>query len=434
MLNFICEWIDRSVTEPDEYESTFAQFYIQVNDRYLTKVLHAGADERNYIRIPVYSVAEWIVYNWWTLLYEVESPFRDYNSFIFRHSLLSGADGYAIPNIIFYPQTPNIQICCNENRKSLSNIVFVNIDENFLVGQDVLAASFEQLITSTLIRLNEKGFKSTPLHQRWSAIKNLSVEEQEYCKVCGMLGLDPFDVESSISKRVIDVYEEIPSSVIVDFFSTASIETILDNARIAKKFYRAAIPSVNIPTLDEFKNKLIKRRAKNRNPLKPWNIGYRCARLLRKHFEFKDDKIATPDMIMDKIGVSKGIYNNVCKVVDYEQRKTIFSSYRTEDEKLCFSIAKGTSQQQAFYLARAVYSHLSSDDAYRIVTPSYTMDQQENRAFAAELIAPSSLLKKELRNAKFITHDDIERISQEFNVYPKIIEHQIQNHFSIEIR
>lgn len=433
MLNFICEWIDRSVETVDAYESTFAQFYIKFNDDYLTRILCAGEEERNYIRIPVYPLAEWIVYNWWALLYEVESPFRDKRDFIFRHSILSGSDGYTLPNLIFDPHIPNIKISCIENRKSISSIVFVNINKEYFVTQEELKESFTQFVLETITRLNEKGFTSTMLHQRWGAISSLSSDELEYCKVCGMLGVDPFDIESSLSDRIIDSYEKIPSSVIVDFFSTTSVETLCENSKIVDKFYKTATPRISISNLEKFRTKLRKTKRSHSSD-KPWEIGYQYARSLRQYFDFRDVKLASPNVMMQMIGVEENKFGDICKTVDYEKTKTVLSSYRAEDRNICFSIAKGVLHQQTFYLARAIYSHLSSDASCRLITQSYTLDQQENRAFAAELIAPARLIKKEIGRAKFITSDDVERIAQEYNVAPQTIVHQIQNHFPIEMR
>lgn len=433
MLNFICEWIDRSVETIDAYESTFCRFYIKFNDDYLTRILCAGDEERNYIRIPVYSLAEWIVYNWWALLYEVESPFRARRNFIFRHSILSGSDGYTLPNIIFYPHIPNIKISCIENGKSLSSIVFVNINKEYFVTQEELKESFTQFVLKTIARLNEKGFTSTMLHQRWEAISALSSDELEYCKICGMLGVDPFDIEPSLSDRIIDSYEKIPSSAVVDFFSTTSAEDLYENSKIVDKFYKTATPRISISNLEKFRTKLRKTKRDHFSD-KPWKIGYQDARSLRRYFDFKDVKLASPNVMMQMIGVEENKFFDICKTVDYERTKTVLSSYRTEDKNICFSIAKGALHQQTFYLARAIYSHLSSDAPCRMVTQSYTLDQQENRAFAAELIAPARLIHKEIGRAKFITSDDVERIAQDFNVSSWTIAHQIQNHIPIEMR
>lgn len=433
MLNFTCEWIDRPVETVDAYESTFARFCIKFNDDYLTRILYASEEERNYIRISAYPLAEWIVYNWWALFYEVESPFRDKRDFIFRHSILSGSDGYTLPNLIFCPHIPNIKISCIENRKSLSNIVFVNINKEYFVTQEELKESFTQFILAIIARLNEKGFTSTILHQRWEAISSLSSDELEYCKVCGMLGLDPFDIESSLSDKIIDCYEKIPSSVVVDFFSTTSVETLCENSKIVNKFYKTATPRISILDLEKFKTKL-RQSKRYHSPDKPWKIGYRYARSLRQYFHFKDAKLASPNVMMQMMGVEENMFGDICKTVDYEKIKTVLSSYRTENRNICFSISKGSLHQQTFYLARAIYSHLSSDEPCRMVTQSYTLDQQENRAFAAELIAPARLIKKEIGGAKFITSDDVDRIAQDFNVSPQIIVHQIQNHFPIEMR
>ena len=89
---------------------------------------------------------------------------------------------------------------------------------------------------------------------------------------------------------------------------------------------------------------------------------------------------------------------------------------------------KASSQQQNFYLARAIYTYLASNDTYRITTPAYTASQQESRAFGAEFLVPSAQLRKKLRNRKTLIFEDIEELAQEYNVSPEIIRYQIKNH------
>ena len=50
-----------------------------------------------------------------------------------------------------------------------------------------------------------------------------------------------------------------------------------------------------------------------------------------------------------------------------------------------------------------------------------------NRAFAAEFLAPSVQLRKEIKNS-VLDRDEVERLAKMFGVSAFVIEHQLKNH------
>lgn len=218
MFSISCEWINRQSVILDEYEATFSRFSLQSNDIYLTQVRDTEQNSRHYIYIPAYPVAEWLAFNWWSLFYEVENPLKRKQELFLRHNLLSGSDGYAVPNIIFYPQGGNIEILCSERNNDFSGLIFENKNQVFSFPYETILNSFSIFIESTIARLKEKGMFNTQLEKRWNLITTISADEKCFATICGMLGLDPFAIDSDISEKIVYIYERLHDDTIEDFF------------------------------------------------------------------------------------------------------------------------------------------------------------------------------------------------------------------------
>ena len=434
MFSISCEWIDRQDVLLDEYEATFSRFSIQSNNIYLTQVRDTEQVSRSYIHIPAYPVAEWLAFNWWSLFHEVENPLKRNQELFSRHNLLSGSDGYAVPNIMFYPQGKNIEILCSERNNDFSGLIFENRNQAFSFPYKTVQDSISTFIESTIARLEEKNIFDTQLQKRWQLITQISTEEECFASICGMLGLDPFDIDIELSEKIIQVYEKINDDAIEDFFSMATIDHIIEQEKINRKFFDSAKPQTELSELAIFKEHISKDsngKLKHAS-LKPWERGYTLARACCKYFDITHP-VSTPSDMFEKLGTAPDRIQDSYKNVDYRPggkilRKVIFSSFRNEDGKLGFSLLKASSQQQNFYLTRAIYAYLASDDTYRIITPAHTVYQQESRAFGAEFLVPSIQLKKRLRRLKTLILEDIDELDQEYNVSPEIIRYQIKNH------
>ena len=97
------DWVE-FVGEADEVslQATFAQISITIGEAKVTRLLDKRArTTRDFAIVPLYSLAEWIVANWWCLFEEVDVPSRGVSSWDYRgrHALREGREGYAFPDL-----------------------------------------------------------------------------------------------------------------------------------------------------------------------------------------------------------------------------------------------------------------------------------------------------------------------------------------------
>src|SRR5215213_7411918 len=100
---FDFEWAVPLGARGAELRATWARLAIRVGTRCLSRVLdHEVKTVRDSVYLPLYPLAEWIVTNWWRLLFEIESSERAKDPLYGRrHSLRWAREGYSAPPVSF---------------------------------------------------------------------------------------------------------------------------------------------------------------------------------------------------------------------------------------------------------------------------------------------------------------------------------------------
>src|SRR5947207_420221 len=102
-LIFDFEWADPLGARGLELRATWARLAIRVDGRYPSRVLDQEVKTvRDSVYLPLYPLAEWIVSNWWRLLFEIESSERAKDPLYGRrHNLRWAREGYSAPPLSF---------------------------------------------------------------------------------------------------------------------------------------------------------------------------------------------------------------------------------------------------------------------------------------------------------------------------------------------
>jgi hypothetical protein len=105
------EWIDPAGAKGRELRATWARLEIEIDGHVVTRAIDdVSRSVRDSVYLPLYPLAEWLVTNWWFLLYEVEPRrFGAGDGYYGRHSLRSAGEGFALPALLFSPTGSTIQ-------------------------------------------------------------------------------------------------------------------------------------------------------------------------------------------------------------------------------------------------------------------------------------------------------------------------------------
>jgi len=171
-LNIDCEWESPEGARGDELRATWARMKIAVGEQEtITRVEDRNSESvRSAIYAPAYPLAEWIVTNWWSLLYEVPSPHRLSNGYHRRHNIRTASEGYALPSLDIQPEGSRIIISWQKSQHPVKRINFLS-EGRAAIERAEIEDSLTSFVTKVITRLNDQGIDDTLLVDEWKAIQ-----------------------------------------------------------------------------------------------------------------------------------------------------------------------------------------------------------------------------------------------------------------------
>jgi len=422
----ILDWVDPGNAKGPELRATWARFRVLVEDWCPTRVISGEArGARDHVYVSVYPLAEWLVANWWFLNHEFKTPRSAYFE---RHSLGFAGDGSAYPNLSISPLGDVTEVSCQKRLLRHQRLEFIEDGRAFLKTEEVMR-SIRRFVEYVLERLEDCGIRSTPLHEEWAAVLHSAEnpEERDFCELVATLGEDPYDysertassIERWSGKINRDTFQEVCAALSASTFEDGlkwidRVSGELENVRspwtkLVKLKKSAQVSSITSSTTAE-----------------PWVLGYADADKLRKQIGLNGQLFPRLDNLLDVFEPSGGVENSI----RFDKGIPAFDGVvRTGSNGApAFLIAKERDSSRKFAFVRSIYDYLQLKQGdLAVVTRSHSQLQQASRAFAAEFLAPSRLLKKEIA-AEYVGWDEISDLAEKFGVAELVVEHQIVNH------
>ena len=169
-----------------------------VGDSAVTRVLDARAQTvREFVYVPLYPLAEWLVTNWWFLSYEIATPAKEGDpDFHRRHALSASREGYAFPNLEVVPSGTRTHLVWTEGRSPWTGVEFLSRGDIWIDSGD-FRETCADLIDRVIRRLESLGIDDTFLQAEWTAIQSVDEEESGFCKTAAGLGWDPYALDDA---------------------------------------------------------------------------------------------------------------------------------------------------------------------------------------------------------------------------------------------
>lgn len=199
------DWVDTGPSPDALARDTMAALTIEVGNATVTAVLdRRNGLYRSHVVTPLFSVAEWLVGNWWHIWYEVEDAGAQRIDFESRHNLAFAGDGFVLPSLTMVPMSGRMQLRWTKRRPRHAGIEFVDSGEHDVEGQ-ALETELRRLVDAVLERLRNvpghERFTST-LDEAWAAVNGLDADEREFSHAAALPGIDPFDVQDSLADAI----------------------------------------------------------------------------------------------------------------------------------------------------------------------------------------------------------------------------------------
>jgi hypothetical protein len=433
------EWVDPGGARGPELRATWARLEMIAAGEVVTRVLDQQTRSvRDGLYLPLYPIAEWIASNWWRLLYEVPSPhLTDGNGYGSRHCLAEAGEGFALPALSLEPQGESLRLSWSGRKPPQAPLEFLGSGVSFL-KREAVQAGLTEFVDAVVGRLDEEGVEGTFLQEEWRAIRTLEPDEEEFCRLAATLGLDPFQVPQDLADQVIQAAEKVPLGVQEEFFASADLTGLVEEAAALRETVDAArAPHEGLEPLRELRAEF---RASERAGdssvhlprLPPWKQGYAAAQVLRVDLGLDGRPLPSFGSLAGALGVE-------CRALEGEIRTarglvTVDGIVALDhEERPGFAVKSAVEPARRFTFCRELFEYLAAPGtAPAIVTRGATHRQRRNRAFAAEFLLPSAALRNRFPDG-CATLEEANQVAGEFAVSWAVLNHQLENHRIAEI-
>lgn len=343
------------------------------------------------------------------------------------HELAAVGGGYAWPSLTFSSDGKNSRVSARAQREEATTRQRVAYIENCDVEMSVPAMRDELLafLDQTALRAEAKG--ETELAARVDTLR-LDIAEKdirEYRIIEAMLGYDPNFAPAKLMERFcslslrmrMDILEEIASGL-----NPLGGWGHEEQIHMLEKAINAANAGVSAKVRLELSER----------PLidNPWEYGRELARQTRRLLGLLPDKIMDAKALLECLGLVKG---QLAKI--QETGRIALCHKKRENLNINF---QSTSRHAAipwlikkrFQLARILGAFLVSanDDDWLAISASSTWNQQVQRNFASELLAPLAGILEMLPTCpQEMNIKDTKKIARHFDVSPRTIIHSLVN-------
>lgn len=433
MMQFEIEWEDAPGVRDRVLAATWGRLSVRIEGLYATELLDLrSSSRRTAVYGSLFPLAEWIVENWWNLLYEPcpTSPVVSARTarpwmrpFVQRHGLLSARDGGALPDLSIWSDGAETILHWDPDPPSTkaTRVRFVGQGHVRLPATSV-KAGLTSLVNQVLGRLEALGLQDNDdtlrLWTAWSAVGDSAAHEPETCRRLALLGLNPYDPDEANEDiiAVVDRAGEVLPAVLADDLleGTRPAELVADLAWVEEglRGLGAGEPPPFGP---------VGRTAHE--------VGYVAAREARRlmGLDAQSPVGDLPEALVARLNWSDEVEREHHRAASGRLDAVVGWSHTTHRP---LSIVPSTRSNAAtrFRLARAAFLVLSgaATTAPRLLSAAATWPQRASRAFAAELLVPAAALTERVGGA--VSEALVEEVAEEYRVSPLLVKHQIENH------
>lgn len=411
----IGDWFEGSA--PEELAATCAELSIFIGGQAVSRISRrASRSSSDRIRLPLYPVAEWAAANWWRLLYET-NPLRDGESFRLCHNLKFAGEGYFLPDLLFSPEARVFRLEWAERAVDGGRLAFEK-SGRAAVDSGCVRRALGDFIGTVLERLEACSVGGTLLQERWEAVRQSELDRgtRGFCMACAQLGMDPYSAGDEAAGRIQAAGRIVGGIAPADeFFNAASPGHPEENAMWLDEKRREASGKISGSPLSGVLAEM-KGRFRPAVSHLPWEQGYEEARRVRAEYLRTPGALSDFRARMAEETEGAAIPDSFCSAVVGVGRRGQ-------------PVWTASPLSGAFMQGRMLCEYLHTPAGrLGLVTRLATAHQKRNRAFSAELSAPSEELRAELKGRTSVCEDDILELAERFHAGEFVVRYQILNH------
>ena len=413
-----------------EEKAGFGMVAIAANGHVLTEgiALLENNDLFSGPHVSGYHMAEWLLWNWWRLLWEPRHKGMkndDDMSFewSFAHHMASIGEGYLWPDIKMASDGVLMRLTSSPTEDPHEKVFrYVGVPRFETITVETFKKAVDEFAHVMLERLDEENILDTNLHVIWHHLERERENETAaaFRRMEAILGHDPGEGDDN------EIQECLADATKLGHDTVAELAAHVGQRKERPVRASELEESARQTGFDIRADDTVQLNPKENIPVwgtcKAWRIGVDMAQAVRRSGSLNGQPINNA-RLTDLAGTSRNVVEDI-------NRTTGNISFVLDGENGHSRIALRSKWEtgRRFDLARLLADRLCidrSDEPLHPVTRSYTYRQKMQRAFAAELLAPIEAVDD------FLNSDTSEEkqndAGKHFNVSPLMIQSLLVN-------
>lgn len=379
---------------------------------------------RNGPLVSGYHLAEWLVWNWWRLRWELrpDSPCADWS---LAHCMASIGEGYAWPNVTIFSDGFRTALVSKPSPDPDSTPFRYVGAQPFVVSAEGFESAVDVFVRRVIENIRKTSLTETNLQILWRrlAAERENPERVRFRRVEALFGYDPDDADEREVVRYLEDAEHLGEDALVEVAAdTAKREkenTLLNtmgadyfmemaqqqgfDARVGDTVTLDAV--AGIPTWGE---------------TAAWRVGEAAAHVIRRQ-----ERLGAEPISNRRLAQLAGTSLNA--IVDPSRRSDAISFVLGQGNGAArVALRSKWETGRRFDLARLIGDRLfANGDQLLPATRAYSYRQKMQRAFAAELLSPFTAVD-DMLNGDY--SEEMQREAAErFNVSPMTVQSLLTN-------
>ena len=421
-----------------EERATFGLLAVRANSRLLTEGIETGSDiVRHGPHVPGYPLAEWLVWNWWRIRWDLDRPMAvsAADGWDLAHRMPAVGDGYVWPNITI--SSDGLKSFVQSGHSSNPGAVlfrYLGAGRREEVSALALEEAIDGFVRGVLSRLEDGGLHETNLHRLWNdlRIERTDPELSRYRKLEAQLGYDPDDADEEAMQSRLGDAAALGEEAMGELAADAALEDdplsgmvwSRDISDIAEHRGFDADPDAGLSLSDTAE-------MPKAGAVEAWRLGEQVAREVRFQ-EGLDGARISNERLAHFAGTGAAAISDTGR----RSRNISFTLDRS-DGRARVSLQSKRVTGRRFELARLIGDRLvfkqinkSSEHLYP-ATRAYSYRQKMQRAFAAELLSPFAAVDEMLGGDH--SEERQNEVAAHFKVSPMTIQAQLVNNGRIRL-
>ncbi|MCY4007764.1 MAG: hypothetical protein OXE84_13235 [Rhodobacteraceae bacterium] len=412
--------------------STFGRLVVKANGYLLTCGIES---ESNALcegpLISGYALAEWLVWNWWRIMWEMPSQGSKQTQpeWALAHHMNTAGDGYIWPCIEIESDGKSAKLTSKPSMRG-EKALFQYLGTSYpaIIPMCALESAIDGFVQAVLSRLDDSGLQTTNLHCLW---RDLNQERQQkdltrYRKLEAVLGCDADEVDEAVITNYLADADRFGEDAVAELVAAETDGTSPHNGRTwSQEIEDQARGGFDMNAEDT----LCLINPKGRplcGHLHAWRFGESLAQALRQQEGLGDQCIPN-----DRLAAFAGTVHDIITSPSSRAGKMSFVLNGGNGRaKVTLRPTKWEASRR-FELARLIGDRLvhtqieNSNERLYPATTSHSYRQKMQRAFAAEFLCPFQAVETMIGND--LSEEKQDEVASHFKVSPMTVRTQLVN-------